>query len=226
MKRGATVSAAVLALAMAGCGKGEDPAEYAKQQAKSQEKPRPPSQIVKVTTPVAPGAKVKCEDWIDVAKFTEATGETEPLGINDKSRSEVDPTSICSLTKAGVPPSEAEQAKMMEKNTYKIGVVGGDEYCLVHLYCGHVTSNAEVERKCKSDAMNQMKDLMGQPACVHQTQRAARWAYRYTVVDTDTTCGLEVQGGPSVTDEDLVQRCTLAALESLTKQGIANPYLP
>jgi hypothetical protein len=209
-----------------GCGKDEDPAAYAKKQSKDQAKPRPPSQIVKIETPVAPGGKVKCEDWIDLAKFTMGLEQELDVVLEDQSKNEADPTSICSIRMGGEPPSAEEQAKTFEKENYKIGVVGGDELCLAHLYCGYVATVEDMQRKCEADAMSDMTDLMGQRACVHRTQRAAMWAYMYNVIDSDTGCGLEVQGGPSITDEDFVQRCTLATLESLTKAGIANPYMP
>jgi len=214
------------AIALVGCGKGDDPAEYAKQQSKAQEKPRAPSKIVKIETPVAPGAKVQCADWIDLAKFKVALEQELDLALKDNSRSEADPTSICSIVKGGEPPSEAEQAKAFEKENMKIGVVGGDEYCLAHLFCGYVATAEDMKRKCEADPASEMTDIDGLPACVHRTQRAAKWAYLYTVIDPDTNCGLEVQGGPSVTDEELVRTCTVTTLDSLTPAGIAHPYMP
>ena len=208
-----------------GC-KDDDPAGYAKQQGKSQEKPRQPSQIVKITTPVAVGAKVKCEDWVDLAKFKEGLEQEEDVTLVDESANEADPTSICSIRKGGEPPSEAAQAKEFEKHGYKIGVVGGDEYCLAHLFCGYVATVEDMQRKCGLDNMADMGDLMGQPTCIRRTQRAAKWAYKYTLIDADTTCGIEVQGGPSVTDQTLVEACALATMESLTKAGLSNPYMP
>lgn len=215
----------LLGFALWSC-KDEDPAEYAKKQGKSQEKPRPPSQIIKIVTPVAVGAKVKCEDWIDLAKFKEALEQEEDVVLDDQSANEADPTSICSIKKGGEPPSAEAQARAFGKHGYKIGVVGGDEYCLAHLYCGYVTTVEDMKRKCDADNMSDMTDLMGQPTCVRRTQRAAKWAYKYTLIDADTTCGLEVQGGPSVTDRVLVEKCALATMESLTKAGISNPYMP
>ena len=215
----------LLGFALWSC-KGDDPEEYAKKQGKSQEKPRPPSQIIKIQTPVAVGAKVKCEDCIDLAKFTEGLEQEDPVTLQDQSAKEADPTSICSIRKGGEPPSEAAQAKTFEKNAYKIGVVGGDEYCLAHLYCGYVNSIEDMKRKCDADGMSDMSDLMGQPTCVRRTQRAAKWAYKYNLIDADTECVLEVQGGPSVTDQNLVETCALAFMESLTKEGISKPYMP
>jgi hypothetical protein len=70
--------------------------------------------------------------------------------------------------------------------------------------------------------MQSLSEELGQVACVRRTQRAADWAYKYAVIDADTNCTLEVQGGPSVTDEAIVQACARAALRSLTQQGIAS----
>ena len=224
--RNLTIVLALSAFATLACGKDEDPREYAKAQSKKQQKPRPPSKIIKVKTPVAPGAKVKCEDWIDLAVFKARLQEELDVGLKDNSRLEADPTSICSVVKGGEAPSAEEQAKVFEKEGMKIGIVGGDEMCLAYLFCGYVATEADMKRKCDADAMSDMTDLDGQPACVHRTQRAAKWAYKYTVIDPETTCGLEVQGGPSVTEEEMVRNCTRAALESLTKAGISQPYMP
>ncbi len=207
------------------CGSGEDPKEYAKKQNKEQLQARPRSQIKTIKTPVAVGAKVNCADWIDLAKFQEALGEEGELTLDDKSKTEVDPTSICSIKKGGEPPSEAEQAKMYEKGM-KIGVVGGDEVCLAHLFCGYIATEEDMRKKCESDPLSEMNESLGQPACVHKTQRAAKWAYRYSLIDPDTTCGLDVQGGPSITDEEFVQKCARATLDSLVPGGIAKPYMP
>ena len=216
----------IAAFATVACGQDQDPKEYAKQQGKQQEGPRPPSKIVKIQTPVAPGAKVKCEDWINPAVFKETLQEELEVVLKDNSSAEADPTSICAVLKGGEPPSAEAQAKVFEKEGMKIGVVGGDELCLAHLYCGYVATVEDMKRKCDADAMSDMTELDGQPACVHKTQRAAQWAYLYTVIDPETTCGLEVQGGPSVTDEEFVRNCTRATLESLTKAGISQPYMP
>ena len=210
---------------LAACSSGEDAKEYAKKQNKEQLQARPRSQIKTIKTPVVPGGKVKCEDWIDLVKFQTALNEELPVTMMDKSTSEMDPTSICSIRKGGEPPSAEAQAKAFEKGM-KIGVVGGDEVCLAYLYCGYVTSVEDMKRKCDADPMNEWNEALGQPACVHRTQRAAKYAYKYTVIDADTNCGLEIQGGPSITDDAFVQTCTRAALDSIVPGSIAKPYMP
>jgi hypothetical protein len=225
MKRHVTaVGVCLLLAALGACSQG-DPREYAKQQSKASAKPKSESTIVAVTTPVAPGAKVHCEDWIDLAIFKEKLAEQKDLGLKDLSTQEHEPTSICSVTKGGEAPSAAEQAKVFDKEGMKIGTVGGDEICLAHLMCGVVATVENVRKKCDADPMSDMSAVGDEPACVRRTQRAAKWAYKMTVIDPDTQCALEVQGGPSVTDEQLVRTCAESALLSLTKEGIGKPFL-
>jgi hypothetical protein len=208
---------ACLGLLGGGGGSDEDPAAYAKKQMKEQEKPRPPSDIKTVSVPVPEGKKVPCASWLDPAVFTAALGDQ--VTLVDKSASETEPTSVCSLVRGGEALNEKEQMKKWEKEGMRLGVLPGDEYCLVHLTCSYVATMDGLRKKCGQEG-NTGNEAVGQFACVHQTQRGPEWAYAYTTVDPDTSCGLAVQGGPSVTDETLVQRCTQAALATLTPAGI------
>ncbi len=58
-------------------------------------------------------------------------------------------------------------------------------------------------------------------ACVLQSQRAERDAYRYGFFEPDTGCFLDVLGGPSVTGTEIPVACSKVALEQITKASIA-----
>lgn len=220
MKLTALTLGALLALSGSGCSEDEDPAAYAKKAAKQTETPRPPSDIRDVSVPVPVGKKVACEDWLKLEPFAAALGQE--LAVKDKSGSEVEATSVCSIVRAGEPPDAKAQEKMFNEGGMKVGVLPGDEYCLAHLYCSYIAEFEDLEKKCNGPDDTFNVQALGQPACVHRTQRGPDWAYAYKTIDGDTKCSIVVLGGPSVTDEELVQKCTRATLETLTQAGIQN----
>jgi hypothetical protein len=61
---------------------------------------------------------------------------------------------------------------------------------------------------------------------VHASQRGTENAYTYKLTHPPTKCLLEVMGGPSVTDESLVQNCTRAAIEDLTPGELSSAGPP
>jgi hypothetical protein len=130
-------------------------------------------------------------------------------------------TSVCSLVRGGEAASQAAQEKAFIKNNMVLGVLPGDEYCLVTLSCGYVANIDDMKKSCER-AGGVGNSALNHWACVTTTQRGPKDAYTYQVVHPATTCALKVQGGPSVTDEELVQKCTRAAMDSLTPEGIKN----
>jgi len=210
-----------LALSLSvGCAPKEDPKEYARKLAKEVDGPREPSKITKLSVPVPVGKKVACEDWVDLAAFTEAIGDE--VSLKDKSASEVEPTSVCSFVRGGDAVDVKAQEKAFLKNDMKLGVLPGDEYCLAQLYCSYANSEELLRKKCTGMDKAMNESGAGQPACVLTTQRASEYAYTYEAYDSDSKCTVRILGGPSVTDEQLVQRCTRAALTSVTAQGITS----
>lgn len=121
----------------------------------------------------------------------------------------------CALIRAGKPPTTDAQLHKFQREGMKLGVLPGDEYCQVTAYCSMATDEERFRKKCRADHDSD-NEAVGQFACVHTTQRGTKEAYTYRVIDPDTRCLLEVMGGPSVTDEPLVQNCTRAALEDVT----------
>lgn len=176
-----------------------------------------PSRIIKVKTPVPYGKKVACSDLLDPALFGAAL--SDEVTLEDRSTTDSRASSVCGVIRAGEAPGEAAQKRNFSDDM-KLGVLPGDEYCTVTAYCSFPTDIDDFKKRCQK-AGDSLNEALGQWACVHQTQRAAEWAYTYKVIDPDTKCTLKVYGGPSVTDEKLVQTCTRAALDIITNERIA-----
>jgi hypothetical protein len=101
----------------------------------------------------------------------------------------------------------------------KLGILPGDTMCTIEAYCSFPVDPAEFAKKCEAAGDTLTTDL-GIDACVHTTQRGVEQAYTYKVIDRDTKCSYRVLGGPSVTDEMLVQTCTQAALDLISRDSL------
>ncbi|HET6611288.1 MAG TPA: hypothetical protein VFG83_04835 [Kofleriaceae bacterium] len=203
------IAALAVVSVLVGCSPYEEQAPAPKKNDK-------PSQVIKVKTPVPYGKKVACADLLDTAKLGAALGSE--VSLEDRSGSEAKASSVCGVMLNGEAPGEAAQKRNF-KDDMKLGVLPGDEICTISAYCAFPTDTEDFKKRCQKagDALN---EALGQWACVHQTQRAAEWAYTYKTIDPDTKCTLKVYGGPSVTDEKLVQTCTRAALDTITPESI------
>jgi hypothetical protein len=181
------------------------------------------SNIVKLTTAVPYGKHVDCADvFPDPAPFTAKLGETHEIGhINDKSKSNSAATFVCSLVKAGDPPESPKELKTLEDKYAKLGVLPGDEYCMVTAYCSLSSSAEDFEKKCETDG-NQRSSLDGQFACLRATEKGVEYSYTYKFIEPDTKCTVEAMAGPSVNDENLVRNCALAARDIMTMESVAN----
>ena len=190
--------------------------------------PKRKSNIERVQMAVPFGKQVSCSGVFDPATFSKATG-VEQGDMKDKSLSNKEATTSCAFHRGGTPPKDDAQLRKYEKEGMKLGVLPGDEYCMVTVYCSiPPTTPEDFKATCekRGDATN---DALGQLACVHQSQRGTLYAYTYKLSHPPTKCLLEVMGGPSVTDENLVQNCTRAAIEDLTPGELSSagpPELP
>ncbi len=205
----------LLAAAAAGC-KGDKEPPPSGEKAAPAAKPEHKSNIERVQMAVPFGKQVACTGVFDPATFAKASG-IEAGEMKDKSLSNKEATTSCAFHRGGAPPSNDAQLKKFEKEGMKLGVLPGDEYCMVTVYCSipPPTSPEEFKAGCekRGDATN---DAVGLLACVHQSQRGVEYAFTYKLTHPPTKCLIEVMGGPSVTDETLVQNCTRAAIEDLT----------
>jgi hypothetical protein len=180
------------------------------------------SNVKKFESPVPYGKHVACADLVDGARFGTQIGDQ--IGeVKDKSNSNSSATSVCSFIRAGAPPTSDAQLKAYKKNAMKLGTLPGDEYCTLTAFCSYPADLEEFKKKCETEGGREDTSL-GQFACVKEYQRASDYAYTYRAIDPETQCIFEVMGGPSVTDEALVQNCTRAALETITPDNIKKFY--
>jgi len=178
------------------------------------------SNIERIAIAVPSGKQVNCSDVIDPALFSKYIGDQ--IGeVKDRGKSNSEASLSCALIRAGKPPRSDAQLRKFQREGMKLGVLPGDEYCMVTAYCSLATDVERLKKKCE-DEKDLGNDAVGQFACVHTTQRGTKEAYTYRVIDPDTRCLLEVMGGPSVTDEPLVQNCTRAAVEDVALADLKN----
>ncbi len=201
-----------------GAGKGQGPSsEAAGQQAAAT---ATKSNIERIPIAVPYGKQVSCADVIDPALFSKYIGDQ--IGeVKDRGKSNSEASLTCGLIRAGKPPTTDAQLRKYQREGMKLGVLPGDEYCQVTAYCSMATDEDRFKKKCE-DQKDIGNESVGRFACVHTTQRGTKEAYTYRVIDPDSKCLLEIMGGPSVTDEPLVQNCTRAALEDIALAELKN----
>ncbi len=182
------------------------------------------SNIVKLTTAVPYGKHIACANVLpDTTVFTGKLGAEHEIGsIKDKGPSNSSATFVCSIIKAGDPPASPKELKTLEDKYAKLGVLPGDEYCMVSGYCSLANDEETFKRKCDEDS-NRPDTLDGQFACVRATEKGAEYSYTYKFIEPDTKCTIEAMAGPSVNDEALVRNCALAARDAIVKDGVATP---
>ena len=222
----ASVPFLFVAVLASGCKGDKEPAPTGEKTAGAEPGKRK-SNIERVQMAVPFGKQVACSGVFDPATFSKATG-VEQGEMKDKSLSNKESTTTCAFHRGGQPPKDDAQLKKFEKEGMKLGVLPGDEYCMVTVYCSiPPTTPEEFKATCekRGDTPN---DAVGLLACVHPSQRGTENAYTYKLTHPPTKCLLEVMGGPSVTDESLVQNCTRAAIEDLTpgELSAAGPPAP
>ena len=180
------------------------------------------SNVVKLTTAVPYGKHLACADvFPDTAIFTETMGD-EIGEIRDKSKSNSSATMVCSLIRAGEPPTSPKELKTLEEKYAKLGVLPGDEYCMISAYCSLANDEDSFKAKCEEEG-NQRSSLEGSFACLRSTEKGAEYSYTYKFIEPDTKCTIEAMAGPSVNDEAMVKNCAVAARKAMTTASVANP---
>ncbi|HEU5057660.1 MAG TPA: hypothetical protein VFU21_14095 [Kofleriaceae bacterium] len=213
------------AVVASGCKGEKEPAPTGEKPA-GEAAPKRKSNIERVQMAVPFGKQVACTGVFDPATFSKATS-VEQGEMKDKSLSNKESTTSCAFHRGGTPPKDDAQLRKFEKEGMKLGVLPGDEYCLVTVYCSIPAGTPEdFKATCEKRGDSLNTDAVGQPACVHQSQRGTLYAYTYKLTHPATKCLLEVMGGPSVTDENLVQNCTRAAIEDLTPGELSSAGPP
>lgn len=218
------VAATLLALTAAACGNAaEEGAKEAKKEA-DQERAKAASEIKavdRVKAPVAQGTRLRCDQFMDPAAYTEALGELDPLTIRDSTGSMVDATASCSLIRGGARPDAKAQAALIKKNG-RLGVIPGDELCNVTLYCWVIEDEAKFKSRCVATPtdMRSPDESTGGFACKETRPQGEFDIDSFKIYDTDTKCVIGVRGGPSFTDNEKIAACARTARDSIGAEHI------
>lgn len=215
--RSLAISLAV-AVGFGGCSKGKDEAlEAARKEAEAEEKARAAASggPAKVVRPPVPGTtKLPCSQIIDAAKFKEALGEKEPLTV--KAKGDTEATSSCALHRGGKRPGEVEQ-KAILKREGRLGVLPGDELCYVSAYCSTIETLEKYKKRCT----DRSDESMGTYACVQVVAQGADDVPVFKFFDDDTRCIIQVGGGPSNVNGDMIRTCAMTARDTIGPAQIA-----
>jgi hypothetical protein len=167
----------------------------------------------KLTPPVAGRAKLNCANVIDAAKFQQVLGEADPITVKDD-KSEPEAAASCSIQRGGKRPNQTEQAAIMKKNGGKLGVLPGDELCVVSTFCWTIEDPERFQKKC-TDEKKTIDQSLGFPACVMMVATGEADVKNWRFYDEDTKCVIGVRAGPSNTDNDLIGKCAKAAHDQI-----------
>jgi hypothetical protein len=135
-------------------------------------------------------------------------GETEPVTVAE-SKSEPDAAASCSILRGGKRLSDAEQKAKLKKEG-RLGVMAGDEICNVSTFCWTIEDPDRFRKRC-AEMKDKDDDTLGFYSCVLIVAQGADDVKRFRFFDDDTKCIIQVRGGPSNVDNDLIGRCAKAA---------------
>jgi hypothetical protein len=207
-------------LSLSACGKGENAgAEEARRQAEAEQKQKEASGGVakKISGPVPGRATLPCEQVIDTAKFQAVLGEAEAVTVATKK--DPDAAASCTINRGGKRPNEAEQKALLKKNG-RLGVMPGDEICNVTTFCWTIEDAEHFRKKCADDKDHD-DETLGFYSCVLIVATGEDDVKRFRFFDEDTKCIIQVRGGPSNVDNDLIGKCAKAAHDLIGPAQIA-----
>jgi hypothetical protein len=207
-------------VALSSCGKGESAgAEEARKQAEAEQKHKEETGGVakKILAPVPGRATLPCDQVIDVTQFQQALGETAPVTLDTKKEPEA--AASCSIMRGGKRPNEAEQKALLKKNG-RLGVMPGDEICNVSTFCWTIEDADRFRKKCH-DMKEKDDDTLGFYSCVLIVATGEDDVKRFRFFDDDTKCIIQVRGGPSNVDNDLIGKCAKTAHDLIGPAQIA-----
>jgi hypothetical protein len=207
----------------AGCGKGEQEGiEAAKREQEAELKAAAAQQLPtdskRIKPPIPQDTKIPCDQLIDLAGFTTALGEKDPLTFKDLTASNHDASASCSLVRGGKRLTPAEQATLLKKER-RLGVMAGDEICNVTAFCSLLEDEAHFEEHCKQMKF-QDDDSIGSYACKQVVAQGADDVYSFKFLDPDTRCVIAVRGGPSLVDNQIITSCAKAARDLIGPNNI------
>ncbi|HEY0192319.1 MAG TPA: hypothetical protein VGC42_14460 [Kofleriaceae bacterium] len=217
------------ALGLAACGKNNENAgaEQAKREAEAAQKAKPKSEAApaqKLATPVPGEQHVPCSQLIDLPAFQTALGEKDPPQVKDVTKNDARAAASCAIVRGGKRPSEAEQKAMLKRQP-RLGVLPGDDLCIVTAYCWTIEDADRFKAKCKQQK-DQDDDSLGSYACVHVFPTGADDVKQFTFFDEDTRCILQARGGPSNVNNETIQACAKTARDTIGPTQIASGAAP
>lgn len=171
----------------------------------------------KLFPPVTGKAKLACAHVIDLAKFTQALGESAPLTVTE-SNSEPGAAASCSLIRGGRRVSEREQLAMKKRHG-RLGVLPGDELLNISTFCWTIEDADHFASKCL-EKKDKLDNALGFQACIHTNATGEHDVYRYQFYDPDTKCILQVRAGPSLVDNSLIGKGAKAAYDLIGPEQI------
>jgi hypothetical protein len=209
----AAISLALSAVTLlAACSKGENAgADEAKKAAEAEQKAKESrgEPAKKIAPPVPGEAHIPCEQLIDLPKYQEAMGETEAMAIKDVGKNEPEAAASCSLVRGGKKLTDAEQQAKLKKDG-RLGVLPGDEICNVSTFCWTIEDPDRFRKKC-AEMKEKDDDTLGFYSCVLVVAQGADDVKRFRFFDDDTKCIIQVRGGPSNVDNDIIGKCAKTA---------------
>ncbi len=194
-----------LAVLFAGCE--DDPGSMADlEKKKANPQPVVPKENVKMlSSPVQPGKHVPCTQILDQAKVSEKFGR--PLEVKEDKMFDADAVASCAVHTTGKALTEKEQKKIFDEQAMRLGVQPGDELCRATLYCwAPYPEVASAKKDCESRGETTSSEI-GDLTCVKEFEAGDRYKHVYSVFDPDSKCRLQVNPGPSVTEEEVVKLC-------------------
>jgi len=214
---------AITILGLLGCGKGgaKKAQEEARLEAeKLQKEKEARGGVAKKIRPPVPGMqRIACTQLLDPVKLGEAIGEKEPLEMKDITKSDAEAASSCSFHRGGKRLNEKEQQALLKKEG-RLGVLAGDELCNVTAYCWTIEEQERFKEKCKT-RKDRDDESMGSYACVQVVAQGIDDVFVYRFFDEDTKCILQVRGGPSNVDNEIIRNCAKAARDQIGPTQIA-----
>jgi hypothetical protein len=206
---------AIVALGLSACGSSENAgAEEARREAEQRQKAKAkaaPAQ--RLATPVPGQARVPCAQLMDAAAFQTALGEKEPVTIKEVTRNEAEAAASCSVLRGGRRPGEAEQKALLKKEG-RLGILPGDELCNVTAFCWTIEDLERFKARCK-EQKQQDDESLGSYACVHTVITGPADVKVFRLFDDDTRCILQVRGGPSNIDNEMIASCAKIARDTI-----------
>ncbi|HUS31414.1 MAG TPA: hypothetical protein VMZ53_23045 [Kofleriaceae bacterium] len=206
-----TTIAILLSIYLAACSKGaNEGAEEAKKQAEREQaqKAKEGGVAQKISPPVTGKQKLDCNKVIKADLFQQALGETETVTVR-ASDSEPDAAASCDLLRGGKKMTVEEQKAKLKKEP-RLGVLSGDPICNVSTFCWTIEDPERFRKRC-AELKEKDDDSLGFYSCVLVVAQGADDVKRFRFFDDDTKCIIQVRGGPSNVDNDLIGKCAKAA---------------